>query len=88
MKGIKTQRVYLKQARKKRKVTQEELGSILGISAQGYGHLERGTRGTREENWVRLYHFFNEEVPLDKLMLVENPMEGGDATSIMNGGDN
>ena len=61
-------RNYLKNARKKTNLTQLEVAKYLNIAVTSYQRIELGKRGTSEENWLKLYHLFNEKIPLHKLM--------------------
>ena len=61
-------RKTLKQTRKTKGLKQIDIARKLDITDRHYQHIEAGTRGTSEENWLKLYHLFNEKVPLHKLM--------------------
>ena len=61
-------RQTLQQARKVAKKTQKEIAIAVGISERFYRHIEAGTRGTSETNWLKMYDLFERKIPLDKLM--------------------
>jgi transcriptional regulator with XRE-family HTH domain len=46
--------VRLREARKAANLTQEEVGSALGLSRAGYGHLEDGSRSMTLDDLVKL----------------------------------
>ena len=61
-------RATLQQARKAKTHTQKQVANYLGIATNAYQAIELGTRGTSEENWLKLYEYYGEEIPLHKLM--------------------
>lgn len=61
-------RYILKKARKEKKLTQANVASYLGITTNGYQAIELGTRGTSEDNWLKLFNLFDCKVPLNQLM--------------------
>ena len=61
-------RNYLKKAREEANLTQLEVAKSLNIAATSYQRIELGTRGTSEDNWLKLYNLFNKKIPLNKLM--------------------
>ena len=58
----------LKSARIKKGVSTVIIAEYLGITERGYRHIENSTRGTSENNWLKLYEYFDKEVPLHELM--------------------
>ena len=50
-------------------MTQSEIASFLNIKNSSYQRIESGTRGTTEENWLKLFNLFNREIPLNDLMV-------------------
>lgn len=68
----------LKRLRKQRKLTQNDLGEILNISATAYGNYELGQRSPTPETLIKLADFFG--VSVDYLLgrdtqknLIERP---------------
>jgi len=58
----------LKKGRELKKVTQKEVASHLGIAVNNYQNIEAGRSGTSEDNWLKLFKYFDKAVPLDELM--------------------
>ena len=61
-------RTKLKEMRKKKNLTHKNMANYLGMINTAYQKIEYGTRGTGEENWLKLYELFEGEVPLNELM--------------------
>ena len=61
-------RARLQQARINKSVTQKEVAIYLGMVHKAYQAIELGTRGTSENNWLKLFEYFNREIPLHELM--------------------
>ena len=65
-------RTELQVARKAKKHTQRQVAEYLNMTKNAYQAIELGTRGTGETNWLKLYDYFDKEIPLDKLMENKN----------------
>ena len=65
-------RIILKAIRKYFRLTQKDVAKYLQISERQYQHIESGTRGTSEDNWLKLFSLFEEKVPLHELMVVQD----------------
>lgn len=61
-------RINLINARNEKGFTISEMSILLNITERQYRYIEAGTRGTSEENWIKLFEFYDEEIPLNKLM--------------------
>ena len=61
-------REKLRETRKQLNLRQADVADGLGMTARNYRHIEAGTRGTSEANWLKLYRLFNCKVPLHELM--------------------
>ena len=59
----------LRELRKRRNLTQDEVGEYLNITPQAYGHYERGSRQPGLPTLVKLATYF--EVPLEHLLEIE-----------------
>ena len=70
-------REKLRAARKQLNYRQVEVANELDMTARHYRHIEAGTRGTSETKWLKLYHLFKCEIPLNELMEVTDlfPMQ-------------
>lgn len=60
-------RLNLKKLRKQNKLTQKQLGDILGVSASTIGMYEQGRRQPTVETLVRLSEYFDK--PIEKLIM-------------------
>jgi len=58
----------LKKGREIKRVTQKDVASYLGIAVNNYQNIEAGRNGTSENNWLKLFEYFNKEIPLHELM--------------------
>lgn len=65
----------LKQIRLSRKLSQKDVGDILNISPQAYGHYERGLRTPSIETFIKLAEFYS--VPVDYLLGVNQDDDDG-----------
>ena len=61
-------RVYLKKARNLKGVTQREAAEHLGIATVNYQNIEASRSGTSEENWIKLYEYYDRKIPLQDMM--------------------
>lgn len=61
-------RTKLQNARKGENLTQKKVASVLGITKNGYQAIEYGTRGTSEDNWLKLFELFEKKFQLQELM--------------------
>jgi DNA-binding XRE family transcriptional regulator len=61
-------RKELQKLRKSKNLTQKCVAEHLGIIKEAYQKIEYGTRGTSEDNWLKLFKFFGETIPLNRLM--------------------
>ena len=64
-------RKILRATRNKLKFTQSDVAKELSMTERQYRHIEAGTRGTSESNWLKLYSLLKSETPLHELMRVE-----------------
>jgi len=48
-------RTALQAARQSKNLTQKQVADHLGIIKEAYQKIEYGTRGTSEENWLKLF---------------------------------
>lgn len=62
-------RLNLKTERNKFKYTQRFVAQYLGMTERNYRNIEAGKRGTKEENWLKLFNLFNKQIPLDQLII-------------------
>lgn len=65
----------LKQIRLSRKLSQKDVGEVLNISPQAYGHYERGLRTPSIDTLIKLSDFYS--VPVDYLLGVKKEDEDG-----------
>ena len=70
-KGAVILRKKLKETRTAEGLRQTQIAEYLNMAVTSYQRLEAGTRGTSEENWLKLFALFNGKVPLDQLMMSE-----------------
>lgn len=67
----------LKRLRKQRKLTQNDMGDVLNISATAYGNYELGQRSPTPETLIKLADFFGVSVDYligrEKKDLIERP---------------
>lgn len=61
-------REVLQQARQEKNKTQKIIAEYLDITKNAYQKIELGTRGTSEDNWLKLFDYFDRKVPLHELM--------------------
>ena len=71
-------RKNLKSARKHKGLTQAEVAKRLSITTNAYQAIELGTRGTSEDNWLKLFYLFDSKIPLHKLMEKDKPKNFGE----------
>jgi len=65
--GVKM-REKLRAARKARNLTSRNVAAFLGVSERAYNHWENANRSMSEENWLKLFDYFDREIPLHELM--------------------
>ena len=68
-----TIRSNLRKARKRKNLTQKQTADVIGVTDRQYQHIEAGTRGTSESNWLKLFDLFERSVPLNELMETDEP---------------
>ena len=61
-------RLELQRVRKINNLTQKNVADYLRITNGMYQKIEYGTRGTSEDNWIRLFEYFGGNIPLQELM--------------------
>jgi len=61
-------RTNLTNARNQKDITIAKTAEYLGITERQYRYIETGERGTTEENWLKIFELFDEEISLNKLM--------------------
>lgn len=60
------QKLRLRELRKEKRLTQSELGELMGVTPRQYQRYERGEQETNLDGWIFLADFYN--VSLDYLV--------------------
>ena len=58
----------LRTARINRNRTQKDVATFLGVTERAYSYWESGERGISDDNWLKLFEYFDREIPLHELM--------------------
>ncbi len=65
----------LRQKRHERGLTLHQVATCIGLAASNLSRIERAQQAPRPAAAIRLYQFFDKEVPLEDIISVDGPAE-------------
>lgn len=60
----------LRQKRRERGLTLHQVAASVGLAASNLSRIERSRQAPRPAAAIRLYHFFDKEIPLEDIISV------------------